>query len=333
MRSEKPRYRSVAFEWIDLAKLQEHPDAAAVPMDDEDRAELAESIEELGVMDPLKVIADGDRYLVVDGCNRLTKLRGMGAEKTMCQIIETDDIQSVVNACLASGRKRSTGQRLIVYLEANWQAVLSAWSINQEKGENYRIARNLSKVSRETLGGEKGDDHWSAQAIAKRKHWCRDDVLCGISLLLAQDPEGARPFASVAGIPVEKYVGAAREQRQRVLSGGVPIRRWRSAVGSRAQTKGLSDNGRSSANYSVLGPKAAISLLNAFLNWGEVSTERPKGAHLVNPRSPREDIEASFGAMCRALPADLYATFHAAVEYWPQHEQRRLLAILKKLTK
>ena len=36
---------------------------------------------------------------------------------------------------------------------------LSAWSINQEKGENYRIARNLSKVSRETLGGEKGDDH------------------------------------------------------------------------------------------------------------------------------------------------------------------------------
>lgn len=76
---------------VPVAQLTESSRNFFRPMSDEELAELAASIREVGILHPLVVRRVGDRYEVISGHQRLRAARLLGMETVPCRIVEATD--------------------------------------------------------------------------------------------------------------------------------------------------------------------------------------------------------------------------------------------------
>lgn len=240
------KYQVIGQKNIAAKNLKKHPDAQ-LPIGEDDRAALGRSIESNGVFQPLLVLADAatdGKFFVVDGCSRLDSVAA--DVELPCILIRTNNPRAVALECLATGRKRSTGQRIMAYILLNKRDVLAA----AEKGAKIASGgRNPHLAdSNETARLTGVLEHFSSAAIAERLKVCREDVLRAIDLfrcveerilpdiglnstrwgekLDMTDPEDARAH------------GMMKEILNGVLSGGTAIRTWRKAYGGKMPTTG-----------------------------------------------------------------------------------------------
>lgn len=307
----KPGYTIKGFEWKQAGELKPHP-AAEMPIDRDDRVCLQRSIaEQQAVFMPLLITAQNE---IVDGLNRWREAQASGLTRLPCLIIEAADPAQVVRECLATGRKRTTGQRIMCYLDAHKREVLTAWAANAGKGE---IFRKHSKRSNERMAGEKGPA-WSADGIAERLQCSHSDVEAGIELL--ECIEGKRRYDELRGKPgtaTAEYLASLDQQRLAVLSGGVGIRRWKAAVAGRDATAGKQ---RRDPDYALLARKAAATLHNAFLGWAQVS---------FHSERDRAVFRGWIASLLGSLPPDLHgAAIEGIAEHWPKAS---LLLLMKAM--
>lgn len=183
--------RLVETRAIHISCLFKHPDAEAFGAEAEDRAALAGSVAECGLLDPISVVPkdpDGrsEAYWVVDGCGRLESLFSMGpGQRVPCMVFDLGDFSPREFALHRNTmqRKVTTGQRVLCYL--------------QTSGMPDGMSRDTRKQIAAKLGCSDHD-------IAEAYELCRE-----------AEKEGGE---------------AAREVYEAVLAGKTPIRRWKAAV-------------------------------------------------------------------------------------------------------
>lgn len=242
-------YKIIGFRLMDPAKLSPHPDAE-MPIDPKDYDGLREGIAENGIVAPLLVVGKK----VIDGCNRLLAAQELKLPKVPCLLVKCDNVRAVSAETLTRGRQRSTGQRIMVYLEMNKAAVL--------------------KQFREDLGGQLQSRDGSSvrefgqRAIAARLRVSDKDVGIGLELLDALNG-GTNNGATE---PLDKdAIKAVEDVRRNLLAGTTPIRRAWAAARGKAHTEG---NERIPTNYDNVLERSVKGLLSAVTHSDQLSTDK-----------------------------------------------------------
>lgn len=109
---------------IAVEKIHHRPDAR--PRSEDALTALSESIEAVGLINPIRVRPRGDGYEVVAGSHRLQAIELLGWREVMCLLVEDDDLRAELamideNLCRAelspSERATQTARRKAIYLE------------------------------------------------------------------------------------------------------------------------------------------------------------------------------------------------------------------------
>jgi hypothetical protein len=290
------KYRVIEFQMMEKRLLKKHA-AAMLPMMDDDRAAIKSSIDERGIIQPLLVLekpaADG-KYQVIDGCNRFDC--AAAGDKLPCMMVESDDPRAVALECLATGRRRTTGQRIMVFLMMHKKEVLKAAELGQvaKGGNSFGLSRDRPKIS-----GIYAD--FTPDAIAERLQVSNKDVICAIELfrcwelelhpVVYRDMKDERPL-DLADENDRLAKDTTAVVFNHVLAGGTAIRKWKAAWGGRKKTTG--PQGRPPEDYEALfdrGLKHLRTVLAANA-WHEI------------PALKREKLADLFGTILQMMPDD-----------------------------
>lgn len=274
------KYRIIGFDWFEKEELAPHPEAE-LPMAADDKLALKNSIEEGGMIQPLLVLdkpakADGP-LLVVDGCNRLES--AAAGEKLPCVLIECDNVREVALECLGTGRRRSTGQRILAFLEMHKREVLKAAELGA-----VAVAGNSSGVSRETPKISGVFANFTSEAIAETLSVSRQDVLLAIDLLECLERKRTASVRvgslvtpsrelDLADKADKSYFESLKLNHARVLAGSTPIRRWKAALGGKVATA----EGRPEIDYAELFREGLHHLRTASKHWQDVAFQDRAG--------------------------------------------------------
>lgn len=331
----KQGYEIVGYERIDMDKLEPHPLAAQIPMDDADRSSLMQSVTEVtAILQPLLVEEEAQssgKRRILDGVNRWkTAMELKHAGGIPCLLVRGADAAAVVGASLTAGRKRSTGQRIMIWLEAHRAQVLEAARLgggrvaNMSHARNQACIENLPKHSSECFGSPSG---CSAIAIAERLKCSQEDVLAGIDLLQTLEEKRVPIKAGKQDDETKaRYLESVAQQRLAILSGSSGIRTWSRAVMGKHHTKGLK---KAEPDYRKNLPPAMVTVRQGFKAWPNLDWE---GQNQLGEGLDKEG-DAKQGAllMLEALPDCLRAGLRKIiVNQWPQHERDALRIAMEK---
>lgn len=127
-------------------------DARAV--DETAVAGLAESIAAVGLINPIRVRANGDRWELIAGAHRLAAHRSLGLAEIECAIVTDDDLHAELamideNLCRAElsavDRARQTARRAAIYLELHPEtAEHVAGGVAKNAAENFAAAPSFA---------------------------------------------------------------------------------------------------------------------------------------------------------------------------------------------
>ncbi len=103
---------------------------------DADLAELADSLREHGLVQPIVVRARGDRYQLIAGQRRLAAARKLGWERVPARVLEVDDRQMAEIAIVENLQRRDLDA---LEKAASFKQYLATWGCTQEE-----LAKRLS---------------------------------------------------------------------------------------------------------------------------------------------------------------------------------------------
>lgn len=307
---------SYTMKRIALADCKPHADAEAYSCSTEDRAALANSVAEAGVLSPIAVVPDedGKGWFVIDGIGRMNALIEAGETETEAQVFDLGPM-SVAEFVVSKNsmmRKVTTGTRVMAYLKCHEREVLAAADPEKYqtragneanfKGKSGRDGERTSHAVSHETAWDKG---WGAKEIAGRIGVSKNDVLAGIELLKATVESGGVEECGSGGVnspthnsPTHNYEQSDLfETMDAVLRGETPIRRWKAAACGKVSKTG----GKAAADYTAIGARTMVSLLGLWQNWQTVA---------MDCRAP---IIKRFRAALEALPDDFRAVIEETV--------------------
>ena len=300
----QPTYKMMK---IALADCRPHADAEAYSASSEDRAALANSIGEAGVLSPIAVIPDedGKKWFVIDGIGRMNALVAAGVEETEAQVFDLGDL-SVAEFVVCKNsmmRKVTTGTRVMAYLKCHEREVLAA-ADPEKYTKRDQLRDSKGRLSHRAVSCETARDKgWNAKEIAERLGVSKNDVLAGIELLKAMGEDGERGTGN--GERPQYEQGDLFETLDAVMHGETPIRRWKAAAGGKVSKTG----GKAAADYTSIACRTVKSWAGVWQNWQTV------------PMDMRGPIIAEFRQALKWLPEDFRAVI--AEEILPHAEARR----------
>jgi ParB family chromosome partitioning protein len=124
------------------ARIDPNPWQPRSIVDDADLAELAASLGEHGLVQPIVVRARGDRFQLIAGQRRLAAARKLGWEKVPVRVLDVDDRQMSEIAIVENLQRRDLDA---LEKAASFKQYLSTWSCTQDE-----LAKRLS-VDRSTV--------------------------------------------------------------------------------------------------------------------------------------------------------------------------------------
>lgn len=267
-------YKIVGFDWLERTQLKPHPEAQ-LPMSPDDQMALKDSIEEGGLIQPLLVLDKPDKadglFEVVDGCNRLEDLKP--GEKIPCVLIQCDNVREVALTCLGTGRKRSTGQRIMAYLEMHKREVVKAAELCAAAAGG-----NSSGVSRDTPKISGVFANFTSDVIAETLSVSKKDVLLAIDLLMCLEKKCTAPQRVGSLVTPARdldlkdktdkvYFDCLKITHANVMAGSTPIRRWKAAQAG----KSTQAEGRTEIDYADLFREGLNHLRTASKHWKDIT--------------------------------------------------------------
>lgn len=267
-------YKIVGFDWLERTQLKPHPEAQ-LPMSPDDQLALKESIEDGGLIQPLLVLDKADKtdglFEVVDGCNRLDDLKP--GTKIPCVLIQCDNVREVALTCLGTGRKRSTGQRIMAYLEMHKREVVKAAELGAQKA-----AGNPSALSRDSAQISGVFANFTSEAISQTLSVSQKDVLLAIDLLMCLEKKCTAPQRVGSLVTPAReldlkdqadkvYFDCLKITHANVMAGSTPIRRWKAAQAG----KSTQADGRTEIDYADLFREGLNHLRTASKHWKDIT--------------------------------------------------------------
>ncbi len=268
---------------IATKELHPHPEAA-IPIGEEAKAALRESLEERGLYQPLLVMKRKEGgWWIIDGRNRFEALKAQ-RPSFPCNVVELDKSETVYDIaleCATKGRDRTSGQRILAYMLRNKEAVLEAAEKGKEasQGASLKKGQTMGKWAPAQSRDRAGDfKDFSSKGIAETLGVSDKDTLLGAELLKCH----------VKRVGVSRTVGGLKEEGRPleegdpelvaidevwagVLSGTVPIRRCMAAIGGKKTTKEVQ---RAAIKWVLVGHDGLVKVKNALgTHWEELSMD------------------------------------------------------------
>jgi ParB/RepB/Spo0J family partition protein len=120
-------------------------------------AGLAESIAEIGLINPISVRANGERWELIAGRHRITACQQLGLAEVECIVVEADDLhaelamidENLMRAELSpSDRAKQTYRRKVIYIELHPETEAGqAQSAGANRAQGNNVAENFSATS------------------------------------------------------------------------------------------------------------------------------------------------------------------------------------------
>lgn len=179
-------------------------------------------------------------------------------------LVRGADARAVALECLARGRRRTTGQRVMVFLEAHKEQVLETRALvgNGQLAGREPGGKPLSVPHVRHRKNIKEFEDFTAQGIAKKLSVSREDVRSGIELLAARGGDRDRLLKGLDEAALEVA-------RLGILAGKTPIRRWEAA----ARGKAVAQHGRVDVDWGCVLLRALLSLNAGFKHWKEIRAD------------------------------------------------------------
>ncbi len=135
---EEVEQAAAALPASDLAvgRVDPNPWQPRSVLGDADLAELAGSLREHGLVQPIVVRAQGDRYQLIAGQRRLAAARQLGWERIPARVLEVDDRQMAEIAIVENLQRRDLDA---LEKAASFKQYLATWNCTQEE-----LAKRLS---------------------------------------------------------------------------------------------------------------------------------------------------------------------------------------------
>lgn len=142
---------------LPINKISPRSDARAV--DPATVAGLAESIANVGLINPIRVRASGDGWEVIAGVHRLEACKSLGLVEITADLVTDDDLHAELamideNLCRAeltpSDRARQTARRKEIYEDLHPETVNGATGVGREKVRQSGEANPAERFTKET---------------------------------------------------------------------------------------------------------------------------------------------------------------------------------------
>jgi ParB family chromosome partitioning protein len=127
---------SLPMNELDVALVDPNPWQPRSVLGDTDLAELADSIREHGLVQPIVVRARGDRYQLIAGQRRLAAARKLGWAQVPARVLDVEDRQMAEIAIVENLQRRDLDA---LEKAASFKQYLSTWGCTQEE-----LAKRLS---------------------------------------------------------------------------------------------------------------------------------------------------------------------------------------------
>jgi ParB family chromosome partitioning protein len=127
---------SIPMNELDVALVDPNPWQPRSVLGDADLAELADSIREHGLVQPIVVRARGDRYQLIAGQRRLAAARKLGWAQVPARVLDVEDRQMAEIAIVENLQRRDLDA---LEKAASFKQYLSTWGCTQEE-----LAKRLS---------------------------------------------------------------------------------------------------------------------------------------------------------------------------------------------
>ncbi len=121
---------------LDIPLVDPNPWQPRTILGDSDLAELADSLREHGLVQPIVVRTRGNRYQLIAGQRRLAAARSLGWERVPARVLEVDDRQMAEIAIVENLQRRDLDA---LEKAASFKQYLSTWGCTQEE-----LAKRLS---------------------------------------------------------------------------------------------------------------------------------------------------------------------------------------------
>jgi len=119
-----------------IAAVDPNPWQPRTVLGDEDLADLADSLREHGLVQPIVVRATGDRYQLIAGQRRLAAARRLGWERVPARVLDVEDRQMAEIAIVENLQRRDLDA---LEKAASFKQYLATWGCTQEE-----LAKRLS---------------------------------------------------------------------------------------------------------------------------------------------------------------------------------------------
>lgn len=120
---------------------------------------LADSIAEVGVINPIRIRKKGDRWEVVAGAHRLSACKLIGLAEVTCLLVQDDDLHAELamideNLCRSelspADRARHTARRKVIYEELHPDTRHGAIGNGREKSRQFGDSTSADRFTAET---------------------------------------------------------------------------------------------------------------------------------------------------------------------------------------
>jgi ParB-like chromosome segregation protein Spo0J len=106
---KKSKYKKPRFEYLDISKIVVPSIRVTSEMPDELQEQFKSTIQQYGVVNPIKVAYDNGQYILIDGLHRLQELKLKGEEKVPAVVVEMPLGQALLEN-LISGKLQGRGK-------------------------------------------------------------------------------------------------------------------------------------------------------------------------------------------------------------------------------
>jgi len=187
------------FRKIDLDLIDRPDDIVRMEIDDVELKELADSISERGLMQPIGVTPRGDRYLIVFGDRRYLAHELLKRKEIMCRIEDVEDTQVVIDRAMENIQRVNLTpfEEGHIYAGLKEKAGMSLEEISRRVGKSPGVVHRRMDILRMPESFQKAlhsggisisvaEDLWSCPDAAKREYFLELAVEHGITHKVAR---------------------------------------------------------------------------------------------------------------------------------------------------